>query len=61
MQDFLFIGKKSSGKSFIINSLRSGKPTHIENQTLGVQKNSIPSKFSERITYPVKKIFLTLL
>ena len=61
MQDFLFIGKKSSGKSFIINSLRSGKPTHIENQTLGVQKNSIPSKFSERITYPVKKVFLTLL
>jgi hypothetical protein len=51
------MGKKSSGKSFIINSLRSGAPTHIEHQTLGVQKNSIPSKFSKRITYPVKKYF----
>ena len=57
MNDILFIGKKSSGKSFIINSLRSGAPNHIEHQTLGVQKNSIPSKFSKRITYPVKKYF----
>jgi GTPase SAR1 family protein len=57
MQDILFIGAKSSGKSFIINSLRSGAPTHIEHQTLGVQTKSIPSKSSKRITYQVKKYF----
>ena len=53
MQNILFLGKENSGKSFIINSLLSGQPIHIENQTLGLQKNVIPSKFYQRITYPV--------